>query len=303
MKKTIIATLCVALALVASIQTVNAATTVTNYEAQSQDGTNLKNGNYETVTTGNGNNRTTTTTYYGINDNAGGTSLYEYFNSLFNTAYESSNELFAALGVTPGATWSTQYGTWLYSNKDASYTHTMNVTDSNGRFIDELYKYGGSEDNGTHIYDADNLVKIDDWNSLDDFQWQLKTNKNTAYTSGLDRNGYANMIAFDITGLLSELFDEDLVSQYDSAYFIAWEDMTGKIGTDGAADWDYNDLMGIYLNVAPNSGGTSGNEGGGPTEEPIIKNPSTTTPEPATMLILGLGTLGAGFIGRRRLQK
>lgn len=46
-----------------------------------------------------------------------------------------------------------------------------------------------------------------------------------------------------------------------------------------------------------------------PTIEDIIlddteeETPSTSTPEPATLLILGLGTLGAGYYGRRRIKK
>lgn len=38
-------------------------------------------------------------------------------------------------------------------------------------------------------------------------------------------------------------------------------------------------------------------------QEPDTGGENTTTPEPATMLILGLGTLGAGIYGRRRFQK
>jgi hypothetical protein len=39
------------------------------------------------------------------------------------------------------------------------------------------------------------------------------------------------------------------------------------------------------------------------TEGPGVEQTPDSTPEPATMLILGLGVIGAGFAARRRVSK
>ncbi|GHT31334.1 hypothetical protein FACS1894214_2560 [Planctomycetales bacterium] len=99
-------------------------------------------------------------------------------------------------------------------------------------------------------------------------------------------DGFIHMVAFDVTDLFQAAFQDMFqelsqaglqMPQIESAYMIAWE--TGR--EDGRRDFSYSDYNQIVINVSPNYS-------------------SAPTPEPATMLIFGLGTLAAGACYRRR---
>ncbi|GHT42135.1 hypothetical protein FACS189443_4810 [Planctomycetales bacterium] len=78
--------------------------------------------------------------------------------------------------------------------------------------------------------------------------------------------GVINMVAYDVTDLIKAMGYADI----ENAFMFAWED--GNWATQvGKADinFDYNDLVYIMTNVTPNM--------------------LNATPEPATMLIIGLG--------------
>ncbi|GHT47418.1 hypothetical protein FACS189454_09800 [Planctomycetales bacterium] len=93
-------------------------------------------------------------------------------------------------------------------------------------------------------------------------------------------DGLISMIAYDVTDLIKAMGYSDI----ENAFMFTWEDRNWA--TQGGKDWtdfDYNDSVYIMTNVTPNF--------------------ISATPEPATMLIIGLGLAGLGLARRCRKNK
>ena len=84
----------------------------------------------------------------------------------------------------------------------------------------------------------------------------------------------------------------------DFANGYTWEDFEKLVNSE-----DFNGYIEAHLQSI-GKGGQSINEGKFTvTREPDQGASGGTTPEPATLLIIGLGTIGAGFAARRRMSK
>ncbi|GHT44182.1 hypothetical protein FACS189454_00900 [Planctomycetales bacterium] len=93
-------------------------------------------------------------------------------------------------------------------------------------------------------------------------------------------SGFIGMVAYDVTDLIKAMG----YAEIENAFMFTWEDLNWETELGKKlADFDYNDMVYIMTNVSPN----------------II----SVTPEPATMLIIGLGLAGLGLARRRRKKK
>ena len=224
------------------------------------------------------------------NDYKDGINLYQLFNGYFSEQlgagglYASSNDLYADRGVDPYTSWITSNSQVVGAFKVAAMGHTVSIVDSEGNNFGNLVNYGGTPGLGTgSITDLSGQSVVNIPDGLDvGFQLAADYNGKLYYTwsSNPDENidGMAHMLAFNIT----DLYNAKHGTENDSVYMFAWEDLhlTGA-GGPMAADWDYQDFVVIMTNVQLND---------------------VTTPEPATLAILGLGLAGLGF-ARRRMMK
>ncbi|GHT40991.1 hypothetical protein FACS189443_2140 [Planctomycetales bacterium] len=95
-------------------------------------------------------------------------------------------------------------------------------------------------------------------------------------------SGVINMVAYDVTDLVKAMGSE--YANIENAFMFTWEDWDWGTQVGRAEiDFDYNDQVYVMTNVTPNM--------------------LTATPEPATMLIIGLGIAGLGLARRRRKNK
>ena len=236
--------------------------------------------------------------YSGLKDSGNGDSaFFQVFNRMFGTAYASMNAIVNKYGedVDPNSTW--------YVGEESTL---LGVGKNQTGFADVLSITGGTSFGSTTVQ-KDQVTNLDFIYPLDsktyqpgssiDFQLDVSRTDgkygqiNYSLLNGIDAYGNVYMIALDITDLYNEKND----TEFDSVYMFLWEDWKegqkvqwgGNTPTDAiGSDWDYADFVYIMTNVYT---------------DPDIGGSSTATPEPATLLVLGFGAIGAGFAARRRM--
>jgi hypothetical protein len=249
------------------------------------------------------------TTQYGVNINdtnnfSDNINLYQLFGNYFadqlaatGEFYTSSNDLYNARGVDPYTDWTTNNSQIVGAFKVADLGHTMSMVDSTGHTVASLMHVGGTvnigEEGGitdlsgqavSNIADGLNVsFRLDaDWYGTTVYSWSSDTTANDG------RLGYAgdsmvHMLAIDIT----DLYNAKNGTFNDSVFMFCWEDLHATAAGGGlASDFDYQDFVAIVTNVTANS-----------------EVSTAATPEPATMMLVGLGLAGLGLARRRAAKK
>ena len=232
--------------------------------------------------------------------------LYQLFNNYFadqligtSEVYTSSNDLYNARGVDPYTDWTTNGSQMVGAFKVADLGHTMSMVDSSGNTIASLMHVGGTENIGAGfnggITDLSGQVVTDipdglsvnfrldaDWCGDLKYSWSSNPELNDG-SLGTPGDNMVHMLAINIT----DLYNTKYGTTNASVFMFAWEDLHRTADGGGSyADWDYQDFVAVMTNVLPNYD---------------LAEAPTATPEPSTMLVMGLGLAGLGFA--RRMKK
>lgn len=294
------------------------------YDSQSAyNGWRSTNGNYNTVR---------------INDagrDVASHALFRLFNDYFadvqgvgGNQYASGNSLWQERGIKQDTIFtadSTRTVRLEAAYRVADYDHTLGLYQNKtvGNYSDGM-NYGASDwsisfgqtyktsirgDTDSKFKTLGTVVNLEGHDG--EMRWLMNADKNFIrdgvntsswgkFSSGDD---IIHMLVFDVSDLMYEklsLTRGDIERDTFTAYMVAWEDMA-KTHNGIFPDFDYQDFVGIYTNfgikdyVSPFVPPTD--PPAPPTGPPTGGN--AITPEPATLLIAGLGIAGLTF-GRRR---
>lgn len=213
-----------------------------------------------------------------INDRDGEKALYNLFNTYFgltgDQAYTDSNQLYADRGVKETVlSWRVDENAKILSAfNSAAFSHDVFMIDAN-----DPNRYSWIYNSDYYTYDTVFDTTMRDLGQLGDVNFLLINNYWSHWfevesDSSLNPGGLVAMIALDVTDLMREKYSDLSIS---NAYLFGWEDAVGN----NLLDFDYQDLAFMVVNVAPNT--------------------ASTTPEPASALILGLGGLVGLPLARR----
>ena len=238
---------------------------------------------------------------YDINNFNDNTSLFQLFNDYFadqlkgpEGEYACSNDLYNARGVDPYTDWTTSGSQMVGAFKVADLGHDMSMVNSSGETVASLVHFDGTENIGAGLnggitdLGAQSVTNIPDglhvnfqldayWQNSLVYSWSSNPELNDG-SLGKPDDGMVHMLAFDVTDLYNAKYN----TSNASVYMFAWEDLhLDAAGGGERADWDYQDFVAIVTNVKPDD---------------------AATPEPATMLVFGLGLAGLGCARRMKIN-
>lgn len=226
--------------------------------------------------------------------------LYKTFNSFFglsgSNAISGNQELYETYAVNPGKL--SADGAKIFSLCiDSNYSEKSTFTIFGGSESDVLYTSkpmpSGGNINQFYLSDAifdgagytgDLNFKIS--NSNGTFFSDIDTFANINLLNGKDgKNGDAGIDHFlflDVSELVRETYGDFLDFDYTNAYLVGYEDRAYIRSGIFNSNWDgdYND--GIFL---------------------VFTNSPTATPEPASVLIVGLGLVSLPLVRRLRRKR
>ncbi len=217
--------------------------------------------------------------------------IFNVYNNLFGLKkgdegyFSSSNDLYQSIGVQQDVLWNGTDARIYSLYTSASQNSTFSIKDENGQVLSSMYRndifgdnYNAANWSGTW---QNNLI-LDNLNGAFNFELYATGNGTFSSDSQLNTKGTeANMIhtaIFDITSQMMSYFtDMGWDIDFETAYMLGWEDRSRM---NPSADFDYNDLMFIAFDIKPSD---------------------NTTPEPATILLFGVGMVALPIL--RKLQK